>query len=94
MKKTVAFLHSLLLLACAIRLMPTASATNAVDAPEPVSLDGIIHPDSDDTLVFTPDGNTVFFDRSEGKHKTILISHKTGGHWSKASSRILFRKLV
>lgn len=48
----------------------------------PMTLDGIIHPDSDDTLAFTPDGNTVFFDRSEGPHKTIMISHRVGGRWS------------
>lgn len=83
MKKTGALVYSLFLLACVVHLMPTASATNILDAPEPVSLDGIIHNDSDDTLAFTPDGNTVFFDRSEGKHKTILISHKVSGHWSK-----------
>ncbi|AXC12179.1 WD40 domain protein beta Propeller [Acidisarcina polymorpha] len=50
----------------------------------PVTLDGNIHPDSDDTLAFTPDGNTVFFDRSEGPHKTIMVSHRLHGHWAKA----------
>lgn len=54
---------------------PTAAAT-------PVTLGGIIHPDSDDTLAFTPDGNTVFFDRSEGSHKTVMVSHQLDGHWS------------
>jgi hypothetical protein len=48
-----------------------------------VTLDGIIHSDSDDTLAFTPDGGVVFFDRSEGPHKTIMISHHVHGHWSK-----------
>ena len=47
-----------------------------------MTLDGIVHADSDDTLAFTPDGDTVFFDRSEGTHKTIMISHRVGGHWS------------
>lgn len=51
-------------------------------APQPVALDGIINPASDDTLAFTPDGNTVFFDRSQGKHKTIMVAHKVNGHWS------------
>jgi hypothetical protein len=56
----------------------------AADAPQatPVTLDGIIHPDSDDTLAFTPDGNTVFFDRSEGPHKTVMIAHRVDGRWS------------
>lgn len=57
-----------------------AEASKAL--PVAVTLGGIIHPASDDTLVFTPDGNTVFFDRSEGKHKTIMVSHKVGGRWS------------
>jgi hypothetical protein len=48
----------------------------------PVTLGGVIHPDSDDTLAFTPDGNTVFFDRSAGPHKTIMVSHRHGGRWS------------
>ena len=54
----------------------------ATPVPERVTLGGIIHPASDDTLSFTPDGNTVFFDRSEGKHKTIMVSHKVDGQWS------------
>ena len=57
--------------------------TASIAALAPITLDGIIHPDSDDTLAFTPDGNTVFFDRSNGPHKTIMVSHKVNGHWSK-----------
>src|ERR1700683_1113808 len=48
----------------------------------PMTLGGIINQESDDTLAFTPDGNTVFFDRSEGPRKTIMISHRINGHWS------------
>lgn len=55
---------------------------SAGDTPQPVTLDGILHPDSDDTLAFTPDGNTVFFDRSQGPHKTVMVSRKVDGHWS------------
>jgi hypothetical protein len=58
------------------------AANMAVSMPARVTLGGILHPDSDDTLAFTPDGNTVFFDRSEGPHKTIMVSHKVDGHWS------------
>jgi len=67
-------------------LLLAAATTHAADTttatPQPVTLDGILHPDSDDTLAFTPDGNTVFFDRSAGKRKTIMVSHKIDGHWS------------
>lgn len=56
-----------------------ASAT-----PAAVTLDGIINPDADDTVAFTPDGNTVFFDRNIDKTKFVYISHKVNGHWTAA----------
>jgi hypothetical protein len=54
-------------------------------SPKPMqrmSLNGVIHDDTDDTLAFTPDGMTVFFDRSQGSHKTIMVSHTIGGEWT------------
>jgi Tol biopolymer transport system component len=48
----------------------------------PVTLGGIIDQDNDDTLAFTPDGKTVFFDRSSGSRKTIMVSHRMKGRWS------------
>ena len=62
--------------------LSTAPAAFAAAGAMPVTLDGIIHADSDDTLALTPDGNTVFFDRSEGTHKTVMVSHRVGSHWS------------
>ena len=62
--------------------LSTAPAAFAAAGAVPVTLDGIIHADSDDTLAFTPDGNTVFFDRSEGTHKTVMVSQRVGSHWS------------
>jgi len=59
-----------------------ANLSDATIAPEPVTLGGIIHSDTDDTLAFTPNGNTVFFDRSEGTHKTVMVSHRVDGNWS------------
>lgn len=60
----------------------TAGAVETANvAPQKVTLGGIIHPASDDTLAFTPDGDTVFFDRSEGKHKTIMVMRKVNGQW-------------
>lgn len=61
-------------------IAPSAFAMEAT----PVTLDGIIHADSDDTLAFTPDGSTVFFDRSEGPHKTVMVSRRIAGRWSEA----------
>jgi hypothetical protein len=72
----------------ALALLATVSSTllsAANTKPEvmhKVSLGGIINPATDDTLAFTSDGQTVFFDRSEGPHKTIMISHRVAGHWS------------
>jgi WD40-like Beta Propeller Repeat len=48
----------------------------------PMTLGGIINQDSDDTPAFTPDRSTVFFDRSEGKRKTIMVSRRVKGRWS------------
>ncbi len=62
-----------------MRLLTSAAA---ICVATPMTLGGVIHPDSDDTLAFTPDGNAVFFDRSEGPHKTIMVSHRSGKHWS------------
>ena len=59
-----------------------AASDSAAVAVTPVTLGGIINQDSDDTLAFTPDRNTVFFDRSEGKRKTIMMSHRVKGRWS------------
>lgn len=58
------------------------AATTATTVATPMTLDGILNADSDDTLAFTPDGNTVFFDRSKGAQKTVMISHRVNGHWS------------
>ncbi|MDE2448384.1 MAG: PD40 domain-containing protein [Gammaproteobacteria bacterium] len=70
-------------IACSIWVVAGACAANApLGFPRPVTLGGIIHADSDDTLAFTPDGNTVFFDRSSGKHKTIMVARRRGGRWS------------
>lgn len=32
---------------------------------------------------FTPDGNTVFFTRSNGSQSTVVLSHRVRGQWSK-----------
>ncbi len=48
-----------------------------------VALDGVIDQDNDDTLAFSPDGNTVLFDRTNGPHKTIMIAQKVHGLWQK-----------
>ena len=60
----------------------SVAADIAPVAVVPMTLGGIINQDSDDTLAFTPDRHSVFFDRSEGKRKTIMVSHRVKGRWS------------
>ena len=52
-------------------------ATPAVFAPGVIS-----GPAHDSAPAFAPDGNTVYFSRSEGKRSTILVSHRQDGRWS------------
>jgi hypothetical protein len=61
---------------------PSTAGETTTSTPRAVTLGGIIHPKTDDTLAFTHDGNTVFFDRSENKHETIMVSHRVNGRWS------------
>jgi hypothetical protein len=58
----------------ALEIAPPAATT--------VTLGNILNQDSDDTLAFTPRRDTVFFDRSQGKRKTIMVSHRVNGRWS------------
>jgi hypothetical protein len=82
-KTTPSIFRSLWIATGALCMAHAASAAAPIATmPELVTLDGILHPDSDDTLAFTPDRNTVLFDRSEGSRKTIMISRKVNGAWS------------
>jgi hypothetical protein len=74
--------RSILILMAAATL--AAGAEPATAPPDKMSLDGVINQDSDDTLAFTPDGHAVFFDRSEGPRKTIMISRRQHGRWAPA----------
>lgn len=69
-----------LLIALAAVVIAAAPPNNA-PALERMSLNGMIRNDSDDTLSFSPDGNTVFFDRSSGARKTIMVSRRVAGRW-------------
>lgn len=55
----------------------------AASAPH-VFMPGIISaPGGVDCLTFSPDGNTVFFDRETATTVTIMMSHRVTGHWSR-----------
>jgi hypothetical protein len=81
MMRTVLFSSLLGVVAVGIWITPRC-LTAQTPAATAVTLGGVLHADSDDTLAFTPDDNTVFFDRSEGPHKTIMVAHRVGGRWS------------
>jgi len=69
-----AFVAVLALLCADIRAQ---DATPAVFAPGVIS--GPLH---DSAPAFTPDGNTVYFTRSDGANSSILVSHRLEGRWS------------
>ena len=75
-------IRSLVFAAVAGLLIAGPAAAQAPHATDAVTLDGVLHPDSDDTLAFTPDGNTVLFDRSEGPRKTVMVSTRVHGKWT------------
>jgi hypothetical protein len=75
------FFPSMALVAAGMVWIAPYSGATVVPKATAVTLGGIIKPNNDDTLAFTPDGNTVFFDRSEGPHKTIMISHRVNERW-------------
>lgn len=55
----------------------------AQDVAPVVFAPGVISgPLHDSAPAFTPDGQTVYFTRSDGSHSTILVSHLDNGRWS------------
>lgn len=88
MLQRVAIATCLCLAVAAVSTVAVASAAKpeADTKPQPVTLGGILNSATDNSLAITPDGRTAFFDRSDGKHKTIMVSHRVDGHWSKPSA--------
>jgi hypothetical protein len=75
------FIGMALAVACTAGIVRCAFAVDSPAATS-VTLNGILDSEKDDTLAFTPDGNSVFFDRSEGPQKTIMVSQRANRHWS------------
>jgi len=60
-----------------------SSAAVAADAVPTVFAPGVISgPANEASPVFTPDGNTVYFTRSNSSDNVILVSHRRGDGWS------------
>lgn len=60
---------------------PTLADTRAA-APEIFAPGVISGPANEDSVAFSPDGHTVFFDRISWPNAVILESHKVGHAWS------------
>ncbi|MDE3172410.1 MAG: hypothetical protein KGN74_04995 [Gemmatimonadota bacterium] len=71
-------------LTSALAVGAIAAAFAGHPAPTPVGLGTALRFETDDTPVFTGDGNTAFFDRQVGPHKTVMIAHKVRGAWRPA----------
>jgi WD40-like Beta Propeller Repeat len=78
--KRIAVLSATLFACLISQTVPAAGTPTA--AVTPANLGGILDRDNDDTPAFTPDRKTVFFDRSSGPKKTVMIAHRLKGHWS------------
>jgi hypothetical protein len=91
--KKSTFLLSAGLSVLALQSQPLCASTAGEDpvvAAAPASpqlfAPGVVSgPANDGSPAFTPDGNTIFFTRSNGNWGAILESHKINGQWSKPS---------
>jgi len=59
-----------------------AAETTATDAPQVFAPGVVSGPANEDSAAFTPDGNTVFFDRIHWPNAAIMVSHRVNGAWS------------
>ena len=71
MKQLSILLGSLLLSMRVLAADPTVFAPGVISGPA-----------NEASPVFTPDGNTVYFTRSNSSDNTILVSHRQGEGWS------------
>ncbi|HKV51628.1 MAG TPA: hypothetical protein VJO52_10540 [Gemmatimonadaceae bacterium] len=69
----------------ALALCAVCSVPAAAQQPEPkVFAPGVISgPANDLSPAFTPDGHTVLFTRANSSQSVILVSHLSGGKWTK-----------
>lgn len=67
-------------------VMGLAAMTHAGEAPSlkpDVFAPGVVSgPANEDSAAFTPDGDTVFFDRINWPNAAIMVSHRVKGIWS------------
>jgi len=63
--------------------VPDDPATAQPVVPQIFAPGVVSGPANDGSPVFSPDGNTIFFTRTNGNWGAILESHKVNGQWSK-----------
>jgi Tol biopolymer transport system component len=61
-----------------------AFAQSASSSPQVFAPGVISGPAGEDSAAFSPDGNTLVFDRSSGQNQLILLAHRVGGQWQAA----------
>jgi hypothetical protein len=68
---------------CITSLVANVSAQTAADDTPQVFAPGVVSgPANEDSAAFTPDGNTVLFDRIHWPNAAIMVSHRVNGIWS------------
>lgn len=84
-RKFIVLVIGILAVAAATHAAPATTSSPAIFADPPtVFAPGIISRASHEAApAFTPDGRTVYFQRSTPSESTILVSHHVNGHWSK-----------
>jgi hypothetical protein len=75
-------LRSSVAMACVFAAVVNARATTPPATPEIFSPGVISGPAKEDSAAFTPDGNTIFFDRAQWPNAVIMVSHRAHGAWS------------
>lgn len=58
-----------------------AAASDTMAAPEIFAPGVISGPAKEDSAAFTPDGETVYFDRAQWPNAFIMVSHRAHGAW-------------
>jgi hypothetical protein len=81
--------RSILLLASALLTVSTTARSGEVhcgDCGPQIFAAGVISgPAHDSAPAFTPDGDRVYFTRSNAQQSTIFFSRRVGGHWQEAT---------
>ena len=65
-----------------IALMVSGQSSSEPPAPTVFEAGVISGPEHEAAPAFSPDGKSLYFQRSDGEHSTILVSNRVNGAWS------------